>query len=175
VRGLVDAAGIRRFMQALGRAARRPARVYLTGGATAVLAGWREATIDIDLKLVPDDNALLRAIPELKESLQVNVELAAPIDFVPVQDGWEDRSRFITQEGPLAFYDFDLVAQALAKIERGHERDRGDVREMLERGLVTPAALRAAFEVIEPQLYRYPAVDPATFRRALDETLERPD
>jgi hypothetical protein len=99
VRGLVDDAGIRRFMQELGRAARRPGRVYLTGGATAALAGWRDATIDIDLKLVPDDDALLRAIPALKDSLQVNVELAAPIDFVPVQDGWEDRGRFITQEG----------------------------------------------------------------------------
>ena len=162
-------------MHALGRAARRPARVYVTGGATAVLTGWREATIDIDLKLVPDDDALLRAIPELKESLQVNVELAAPIDFVPVPDGWEDRSRFITQEGPLAFYHFDLVAQALAKIERGHERDRQDVREMLDRGLVTPAALSTAFEAIEPQLYRYPAVDPASFRRAVEATLEGPD
>jgi hypothetical protein len=164
-------------MHALGRAARHPARVYLTGGATAVLAGWRETTIDIDLKLVPDDDALLRAIPALKESLQVNVELAAPIDFVPVPDGWEDRSRFITQEGPLTFLDFDLVAQALAKIERGHDRDRRDVHEMLVRGLVTPAALRIAFQAIEPQLYRYPAVDPASFRRALEETLEteRPD
>jgi hypothetical protein len=147
--------------------------VYLTGGATAVLSGWRDATIDIDLKLVPDDDALLRAIPELKESLQVNVELAAPIDFVPVQDGWEDRSRFIVQEGPLAFYDFDLVAQVLAKIERGHDRDRQDVREMLSRGLVTPAALRAAFAAIAPDLYRYPAVDPASFGRAVDEALAR--
>jgi hypothetical protein len=68
-------------MRALGRAARRPGRVYLTGGATAVLDGWRESTIDIDIKLVPDDDALLRAIPELKESLQVNVELAAPASF----------------------------------------------------------------------------------------------
>ena len=104
------------------RAAQRPARVYLTGGATATLEGWRASTIDIDLKLVPDDDALLRAIPELKESLQINVELAAPIDFIPVADGWEDRGRFIAQEGRLAFYDFDLTAQALSKIERGHRQ-----------------------------------------------------
>ena len=37
-------------MRALAEAARRPLQVYLVGGATAVLEGWREATIDVDLK-----------------------------------------------------------------------------------------------------------------------------
>lgn len=171
MRGLADEARIRRFMRELGRAARRPGRVYFTGGATAVLSGWRASTIDIDLKLVPEDDLLLRAIPDLKESLQVNVELAAPIDFIPVPDGWEDRSRFVAQEGSLSFYDFDLTAQALSKIERGHAQDLTDVREMIQRGLVEPATLRATFAGIEPQLYRYPAIDPASFRRALDEML----
>jgi hypothetical protein len=158
-------------MRELGRAARRPARIYFTGGATAVLAGWRESTIDIDLKLVPDDDHLLRAIPALKESLQVNVELAAPDDFIPVAEGWEDRSRFIAQEGPLTFLDFDLAAQALAKIERGHAQDVGDVQEMLRRGLVRPAQLRDALAAVDSQWHRYPAVDPASFRRALDDLL----
>jgi len=171
MRRLADEARIRRFMRELGRAARRPARVYLTGGATAVLSGWRASTIDVDLKLVPDDDALLRAIPDLKESLQVNVELASPVDFIPVQDGWEDRSRFIVQEGPLAFYHFDLTAQALSKIERGHAQDVEDVGAMIRRGLVQPSALRAAFEAIAPQFYRYPAVDPGSFRRALEDVL----
>ena len=147
MRRLADEARIRTFMRALGRAARRPARVYLTGGATAVLSGWRASTIDIDLKLVPDDDALLRAIPELKESLEV-------------------------KEGPLAFYHFDLTAQALSKIERGHEQDVEDVREMIRRGLVQPDGLRRAYAAIEPQLYRYPAVDPASFRQSLDALLK---
>jgi hypothetical protein len=171
VRGLADEAAIRRFMRELGRVARRPARVYFTGGATAVLAGWRRATIDIDLKIEPEDDRLLRSIPDLKERLQVNVELASPDDFIPVAPGWEDRSRFIAQEGPLTFLDFDLTAQALAKIERGHAQDREDVRAMIERGLVQPAALRDAFARIEPELYRYPAVDPASFKTALDDAL----
>ncbi|HUF24011.1 MAG TPA: DUF6036 family nucleotidyltransferase [Vicinamibacterales bacterium] len=171
MRALADADRIRTFMRVLARAARSPARVYLAGGATAVLSGWRASTIDVDIKLVPDSDALLRAIPEIKESLQLNVELAAPIDFIPVKPGWEDRSPFITREGELSFHHFDLVAQALAKIERGHATDRNDVLEMLRRGLVTPDALRSAFETIEPEIYRYPAVDPAGFRRALDEVL----
>jgi hypothetical protein len=172
MRALADADRIRQFMRALARAARSPARVYLTGGATAVLSGWRDSTIDVDIKLMPDADALLRAIPEIKESLQINVELAAPIDFIPVKPGWEDRSPFIAREGELSFHHFDLAAQALAKIERGHATDRNDVLEMLRRELVTPAALRSAFEAIEPEIYRYPALDPTAFRRALDEALE---
>ena len=173
MRALADAARIHQFMRALARASRSPAHVYFTGGATAVLSGWRHSTIDVDIKLVPDSDALLRAIPEIKESLQLNVELAAPIDFIPVRPGWEDRSPFIAREDRLSFYHFDLVAQALAKIERGHTTDRQDVLEMLARGLVTPDALRSAFDAIESEIYRYPAVDPGGFRRALDEMLER--
>ena len=45
------------------------ARVYLTGGATAVLEGWRRSTVDIDLRFEPDDDRLLRVLPELKEHI----------------------------------------------------------------------------------------------------------
>jgi hypothetical protein len=41
-----DLTRIRRFMHALGAASREPARAYLTGGATAVLHGWRPRMID---------------------------------------------------------------------------------------------------------------------------------
>lgn len=174
MRALVDADRIRELMRALGRAARRPARVYLTGGATAVLQGWRPSTIDVDLKFVPDDDAVLRAIPGLKERLSMNIELAAPDDFIPVREGWDARSPFVAQEGPLTFCHFDLVAQALAKIERGHAQDVEDVRTMLERGLVTAAALRSAFDEIAPRLYQYPAIDPEVFRRAVEATTGGP-
>jgi hypothetical protein len=172
MRGLADEARIRSFMRELGRAARSQARVYFTGGATAVLSKWRASTIDIDVKIVPEQDALFRAIPELKESLHVNVELASPDDFIPVADGWEDRSQFVAQEGPLTFLHYDLIAQALSKIERGHAQDREDVKEMLQRGLVRPDDVRAAFSAIEPRLYRYPAIDPPTFRKAVEDALK---
>jgi hypothetical protein len=158
-------------MVELGHASDAAARVYLTGGATAVLSGWRASTIDIDVRLEPDHDALLRAIATLKDSLQMNVELASPLDFIPVRLGWQERSPFIARHGALSFHHFDLVAQALAKIERGHAQDRVDVNALIERGLVTPEALRAHFEVIAPELYRYPAVDPSSFRRAVEDVL----
>ncbi|MDQ7828028.1 MAG: hypothetical protein QN122_05460 [Armatimonadota bacterium] len=34
----------------------QPARVYFTGGATALLYGWRETTLDVDVKLVPGNS-----------------------------------------------------------------------------------------------------------------------
>jgi hypothetical protein len=171
MRELADADRIGRFMRALGARADVPSRVYFTGGATAVLLGWRTSTIDVDIKFVPERDALLRAIPELKERLQINVELASPADFIPVRDGWEGRSPFIASEGALAFHHFDLSAQALSKLERGHAQDIEDVREMLARGLVTPDVLRRDFTAIEPLLYRYPAVDLPSFRAAVEEML----
>lgn len=168
MRELADEARIERFMRALGRAARVEGRVYLTGGATAVLHGWRKSTIDIDIKLIPDRDELLREIPRLKEELNLNVELAAPSDFIPVPDGWEERSPLIRSEGKVSFHHFDPVAQALAKAERGHAQDLLDVKEMIATGLVEPADALAQFELIEPDLYRFPAIDPASFRRSVE-------
>lgn len=172
MRRLIDAGRIDAFMQRLGRAARAPAEVYLVGGATAVLYGWRESTVDIDLKLVPDREELLRALPAIKEELELNVELASPDLFVPVSPGWEDRSPSILRVGQVAFRHFDLTAQALAKVERGHVRDREDVHALLGRGLVTPAGLRRELAAALPELYRFPAVDPAGLQRRVDAALE---
>ncbi len=156
-------------MRTLGAQAREDTRVYFTGGATAVLHGWRSSTIDVDIKVVPDRDELLRAIPPIKETLRVNVELASPLDFIPVPDGWEDRSPFIGQEGRAFFHHFDLYAQALAKIERGHAQDLDDVQEMLRRGLVDAVKGLDYFAAVEPFLYRYPSVDPPTFHEAVIE------
>jgi hypothetical protein len=168
MRALVDRTGIERFMKALGGEATAPARAYFTGGATAVLHGWRAATIDIDLKLVPDRDELYRAIPRLKEALRINVELAAPDDFIPVKDDWPDRSPFIERDGLVSFHHFDLYAQALSKIERGHDRDVADVTEMMARGLIERSRLLEYFETIEPRIYRYPAIDSASFRASVE-------
>lgn len=168
MRAPVDAARLRAFMTAVAEAARAPLQVYLVGGATAVVEGWRQATIDIDLALGPDHDAVLRAIPAIKEALDVNVELASPEDFIPVKPGWQERSPFVAQEGKVTFRHFDLYAQALAKIERGHETDRIDVAQLLGRGLVERTRLLEYFAAIEPELYRFPAVDPASFRQAVE-------
>jgi hypothetical protein len=164
----LDAARLRAFMRALGAEADRESRVYLTGGATAVLLGWRESTIDVDLKLEPETDRLLRALSSLKETLELNIELASPDQFIPELAGWRERSSWIAREGKLDFHHYDAYAQALAKIERGHAQDRDDVAQMLARGLVRPDELQRRFAEIEPLLYRFPAIDPRSFRRAVE-------
>ena len=166
----VDEARIREFLRSLGAAANEETCVYIAGGATAVLVGWRESTIDLDIRIVPDRDPLLRAIPSLKEQLEVNVELASPADFIPELPGWRDRSRYIAREGKATFYHYDFYAQALSKLQRGHARDMEDVRRMLQKGLIEPRKAIELFEAIEKELYRFPAIDPASFRRRVEET-----
>ena len=74
-------------MRSLGAAAQGDARAYFTGGVSAVLMGWREATIDVDLTLVPERDEVLRSIPALKEELELSVELASPAHFLPELNG----------------------------------------------------------------------------------------
>ncbi len=160
-------------MRELGRAARHEASIYFTGGATAVLLGWRATTLDADLRIVPDSDPLLSEIPRIKESLRLSIELAAPSDFIPELPGWQERSLYIAREGRVSFYHYDLYSQALAKIERGHAQDHTDVGEMMARGLVEPARLLTYFEAIEPVLYRYPAVSPEKFRAEVQAAVRR--
>jgi len=161
------------FIRAFGARADRQARVYFTGGACTVLIGWRPTTIDVDIKVVPESDQLLRAIPDLKDSLEINVELASPDNFIPPLIGWQDRSQFIIGEGKLSFYHYDFYAQTLAKIERSHKQDMEDVREMFQRGLVQPSQLLERFREIESLFYRYPAIDPRSFAAKVKETVDR--
>lgn len=114
-------------MRALGARTTTETTCYLTGGASAVLGGWRETTIDVDVLFAPENDELLRAIPD---------------------------------------------AQALAKLERGHDRDLSDVAAMLSLELVDPRRLRAHFAEVEPHLYRFPAVDPSAFRSAVEQATD---
>ena len=115
MRGLVDRERLLRFMQELGRQSRATARVYFTGGSSAVLIG-REGTID--------------------------------------------------------YFHYDFYAQALAKIERSHRRDLLDVAAMADRGRIEVPRLRDFFSAIEPQFFRYPALDLPSFRKAVERFIE---
>lgn len=154
-------------MRAFAVPAREEVRVYFTGGVTAVLMGWRNSTVDVDLRFDPELDEMFRSIPRIKEELRLNVELAAPSDFIPPLPGWETRSKYIRREGKVSYYHYDPYSQALSKIERGHEQDILDVNAMLDTGLVEPKRLLELFVEIEPLLYRYPAIDPESFFAAV--------
>ena len=91
MRDLADQTKIVTFMRTFGRLAKSETEVFFTGGVTAVLVGWRDSTVEIDLKMIPELDELFRGIPEIKETQKLNVELASPPDFIPELPGWRDR------------------------------------------------------------------------------------
>jgi hypothetical protein len=168
VRSETDKAKLEAFMAALGDRVRGPGRIYLAGGATALLHGWRKMTIDVALKPDPEPPGLFEAIANLKDELDINVELAGPDDFIPAIPNWRERSLFIARHGAVEFYHYDPYGQALSKLQRRHARDLLDVKSMLRDGLIRVGPLREMFDQIEPALIRYPAVDPTSFRAEVE-------
>jgi hypothetical protein len=168
MRSETDRAKLDAFLEALGNRVRGAGRIYLAGGATALLYGWRAMTIDIDLKPDPEPPGLFEAIAILKDELDVNVELASPDEFIPAVPGWRERSLFIARHGPVDFFHYDPYGQALSKLQRRHDRDLLDAKFLLEKGLIDAATLRQKFNLIEAQIIRYPAIDPASFRTSVN-------
>ena len=155
---------IREFMKKLGEKATSPGIVYLTGGSTALLLGIRSQTVDIDVKLDPEPGGVFEAIARIKEELEMNVELAAPDQFVPALPGWRERSPYITTEGKVEFRHYDLYGQALSKIERGYDMDLADARAFATTGAVDARILLELFDSVQADLVKYPAIDAIRFR-----------
>ncbi len=168
MRATLDLPRLQTFLGELSRAAGVATRLYLTGGASQLLLGLRDSTVDVDLTLEPESDELLRAMAALKETLNLNVEIVSPAHFVPALPGWRDRSPFAMQIGKLAVHHFDPYTQALSKLERGHVRDLQDIESLIGKGLVDPARLRALFAEVQSELFRYPAIDPRSLHQAVD-------
>jgi hypothetical protein len=146
----------------------RPGRVHLVGGGTAVWAGWRASTVDVDLH--GDPEVLFRHIQEIKERLDVNVEFARPEDFVPPLVGTDDRHVFIEKIGDVSFFHHDPYAQAFSKIVRGFDRDLLDAGSFIESGMVDPERLRALVHQIPLEAYaRYPALSRQAVTTVVDD------
>ena len=163
---------LRQFMKCLARYAAGPGSVFFTGGATALLLGIRESTIDIDLKLDPEPKGVFEAIAKLKNELDLNIELAAPDDFIPAPSDWREKSVLIDTIGGISFFHYDLATQALAKLERSHDQDLRDVRALIKGGFVTPDKIRRSFLETKTSLLRYPALDAGEFERKVSEFLD---
>ncbi|NEQ69303.1 MAG: hypothetical protein F6K21_28200 [Symploca sp. SIO2D2] len=173
MRSNIDPQKIEQLMQSLSREACGPGCIYFTGGASALLIGWRSSTLDIDIRLDPEPPGIFQAIAKLKQELNLNIELASPQDFLPPLPGWRDRSVFIKRQGQISFYHYDFTAQALSKLSRGFDRDINDVQAMYEQKLFSLQELSDCFESIEPELIRFPSLSPDTLRRRVEAFIEQ--
>lgn len=160
------------LMRELAFSARRNRayRVYLVGGATAVLEGWRESSIDADLYARQDD--IFRDVQAIKERLELNIEYARPEDFVPPLEGTGRRHVFIETVDRVSFYHYDPYAQLLSKVVRGFARDLADARALITSGMVDPNRFRSLVEGIPESVYsKYPRLSSAAVRAAVDDFL----
>jgi hypothetical protein len=160
LRNLTNLERLNAFFDRIQRGVRDQVSVYLTGGACALLKGWRETTLDIDFIFEPEIEVIYKNIPEIKIDLKINLEVASPSHFLPELPGWKDRSEFIKTCGKVSFYHYDFYSQALSKLERFHTQDIRDVQSMLDNSLIDPQKLHEYFKAIEGKIFKYPSIDP---------------
>jgi ribosome modulation factor len=144
--------------------------VYLVGGGTAVLKGWRESSVDADLYAARDD--IFRDVQDIKERLRLNIELVRPEDFVPPLEGSPDRHVFIETVGRVSYYHYDPCSQLLSKVVRGFDRDMSDARAFVSSGMVDAGQFRRLVRAIPDSAWsKYPRHSPAAVREAVDQFL----
>lgn len=73
MRADVDGPRVMQLLVELGRRLRKPHTLYLVGGSSAVVVGWRVSTRDIDVRPEPDSDELLRMLQELKRELDTDL------------------------------------------------------------------------------------------------------
>ena len=150
--------------------ARGSYRVYLVGGGTAVHAGWRSSSIDVDL--FSDREEVFRDIQNIKERLNVNIEFARPEDFVPPLRGSGNRHLFIETRGAISFYHYDPYAQLFSKLVRGFQRDLQDAKAFLHSGMVDPLKFRSLVAGIPDATYtKYPTLSKHAVAKVVEDFL----
>lgn len=168
----VDSVRIREFLEALSGRFRGNARIFLVGGTTLVLEGYRALTVDVDLTFDVDPalhGEFVRAIRDLANTLAINIEQVSPEDFIPKLPGAADRARFIDTFGGLTVYHFDPYSTALSKIARGRHEDFLDVERLIAEGWLDWTELERLFADVLPRMATESLKgDPDDFQRKFD-------
>ena len=168
----IDRDSVLAVLREIGSLATAPGSVLVCGGTSAILEGWRETTIDLDLSFAAEPGAFFEALAQVKKRFDISIDLLSPSAFVPLLPGAEERHELIGTYGLVTFAHFDFYTQALSKIQRGHTRDLADVQAMLRANKIVPAIFQDLFNAIEPELIRYPAIDPESLRIRLLQLLK---
>jgi hypothetical protein len=158
---------IESFLKNLGRTFRKPGRLYLVGGAALVHMGLRSGTtqdIDVEVRAANEDK-MLESIRQLKDTMNINIEIASPGDFIPLPKQWEMNAKYVGRYGTVDVFYFDFYSIALSKIQRGNTRDINDVKLLLQEKVITLQGLDDAYNEILPQVGKVPykKLDPKQF------------
>ncbi len=160
-------ADIEKFLKALGKAFRKPGRLYIAGGAALVHMGLRSgSTLDIDVVIeATDEDEMVTAIRRLVEQMQLNIEFSSPGDFIPLPSQWMAQARYIGRYGSIDAFYFDFYSLALSKISRGSDRDLIDVKLLVQQKIITLEGLDTAYNEVLPRMGKRPYInlDPQKF------------
>jgi hypothetical protein len=149
---------IEKFLTALGRAFRKPGRLYLAGGAALVHMGLRGgSTMHVDVVIeTTDEDAMVTAIRRIVEQMQINVEFSSPGDFIPIPTQWATQTKYVGRYGSVDVFYFDFYSLALRKISRGNDRDLIDVKLLLQQKVITLEGLDEVYREVLPRMGKRP-------------------
>jgi hypothetical protein len=149
------------FLQAVGDRLPVAADIYIYGGSALLLIGGHRNTADLDFTLraalVDECRAVIQAVAN---DLNLDAEENAPVDFMPLPTGSDQRHLLIGRYGALTAYVFDPYSMAVMKIDRAFASDFEDVHFLIKSGQVT---LDRLAESIEDVARRYD--EPIKLRR----------
>lgn len=152
---------IEKFLGVLGKAFRKPGRLYLARGAALVHMGLRSgSTLDIDVAIeTTDEDEMVTAIRRIVEQMQINVEFASPEDFISLPTQWMSQARYVGRYGSVDVFYFDFYSLALSKISRGDDRDLIDVKLLFQQRAITLEGLDAAYHEVLPRMGKRPYIN----------------
>ena len=166
-----DRAHIERLLEAPGRRVRNPHTVHLVDGTSAVLVGWRDSTRDIDVRPEPDSDQLLEALSELKDQLDVNIELASPLDYLPDLPGWPDRSPYQGRYGQIDVRTSTSACRRWRSSSGASIRTWSTSEPRSTRGLASADELESGWRQMQDRLFRFPSVNAEGVGRRLRDVL----
>jgi len=137
----------------------------------------RQSTSDIDYTAITEDeqaaDELEQAVRSLKNDLDVNVEPAAPHDFLPVPAWARERGRFVGQYGPVAVYYYHLPSLVLAKVARGYEQDLDDAEKLIRAAGVTWQEIEQTWREMRASPRGWLRYEPEEVERRLEQLRRR--
>jgi hypothetical protein len=118
------------FLRELGTHLPRPARVYVGGSASLIIAGLLSRQTE-DVDLVDEVPPALREQHELLDRLSGRYGLRlAHVQSRYLPSGWEGRARSLGVMGQLEVHLLDPPDVFLSKLFSSREKDRDDLREL---------------------------------------------
>jgi hypothetical protein len=120
-----------------------------------------------DWREIPGGDLVREGLRDLREGRETAPALLVAIGARRLQQLGIEVPALETPEHRL----YDLLEREDSDSAHSRVQDMKDAEMMFSHGLVLPDELLRLFERIEPELYRYPAIDADTLRRRIESTV----